>query len=291
MTPRLVLAGHPVAHSISPSIQRAALRALGLPHRYELEDCPDEDSMRRVFAAIRRGDIAGANVTMPWKRFALEHADEADGETHDVGAANVLSPAGDGVAAYNTDVPALVEELARVAAGATSALIIGSGGAALAAVQACRRLAIGHLAVLARRFRGDPVDEVTRSFTRWGVTILGWPEDDPWAASRLEDVVCRTDLVVQATSAGMTGGPPGDFFRALLPWQSLPASAAAYDVVYTPAVTPFLSAARERGLVAEGGLGMLVLQAAHALGIWLAVEPPLDVMRSAAEQALRQGEA
>jgi shikimate dehydrogenase len=281
---RFVLAGHPVSHSLSPAIHRAAFRALGLAHRYEVVDCPEEREVRRVFAKIRDGELAGANVTLPWKRFALEHSDEADGDAREVGAANVLTPAGEGVAAYNTDVPALVEELGRVAPGATRALVIGAGGAALAAVCACRRLGFKRVVVLARRFRGR--DPLAPDFARLGASIASWPADDPWATSQLEDVASRTDLVVQATSAGMSGGQPGDGFWDLLPWRSLPASAAAYDVVYTPAVTPFMSAAKEHGLAVEGGLGMLVLQAAHTLRIWLAIEPPLDVMRSAAEQAL-----
>lgn len=72
----------------------------------------------------------------------------------------------------------------------------------------------------------------------------------------------------------------------MIPWERVPSSALAYDVVYTPAVTPFLEAAQRRGLAARGGLGMLVGQAAGAIRIWLEVEPPLAAMEAAARAAL-----
>ena len=72
-----VLLGHPVAHSVSPAIHGAAYRALGAPHRYEVRDCPTPEHVRAQVEAIRSGALAGANVTVPWKRLALELADRA----------------------------------------------------------------------------------------------------------------------------------------------------------------------------------------------------------------------
>jgi shikimate dehydrogenase len=108
VSPRFVLLGHPVAHSLSPAIHGAAYAELGIDARYELVDASDEAAVGRAVDAVRSGEIAGANVTVPWKQVALRLADRADASASDVGAANVLvrGPSGE-VVAHHTDVPAL----------------------------------------------------------------------------------------------------------------------------------------------------------------------------------------
>jgi shikimate dehydrogenase len=75
----------------------------------------------------------------------------------------------------------------------------------------------------------------------------------------------------------------------VVPWERLPPTALVYDVVYNPRVTPFLRAAKGRGLTAVDGLGMLVRQAALSIALWTGLTPPLDRMRAAAEEALAGG--
>src|SRR5690242_6072985 len=105
---RFVLIGHPVGHSVSPAIHGAAYRALGVQHRYDVCDCPTPDDVRAQVARLRAREIAGANVTVPWKRLALELADRSDASARATGVANVLSRADDGqIVASNTDAGAL----------------------------------------------------------------------------------------------------------------------------------------------------------------------------------------
>lgn len=275
---RFVLLGHPVAHSLSPAIHAAAYRALGLPHRYELCDCPSSADLERALRRIRSGEVAGANVTVPYKAHALALADRADSRATETGAANVLVLEGSELVAYNTDASALSAELALYAPGATAAVIFGAGGAARAAMSACRERGFRDVFVVARN--------VERSvLARLGAVELAWPAG-AHAAAWVADAVSATDVLIQATSLGMTGGPPGERVAELVPWERVPSSALAYDVVYTPAVTPFLRAARAHGLSAVGGLGMLVGQAAQTFAQWLGVEPPVEAMRQAAEDAL-----
>jgi shikimate dehydrogenase len=94
------------------------------------------------------------------------------------------------------------------------------------------------------------------------------------------------DVIVQATSAGMRGAEPGDAVRDIVPWEELGSGVLALDLVYNPPLTPFLNAALAAGLRVEGGLGMLVGQAALAMERWLSITAPRDVMRSAAESEI-----
>jgi shikimate dehydrogenase len=259
---RFAVVGHPVAHSKSPAMHAAAFRALGLPHTYEAVLATPEE-LPRVVQALRDGAYAGLNVTVPHKQAALALADEL--ATPGMTAANTLVRSPEGrVVAHNTDVPALAEEL-RVLAGPGApwatrrALVLGSGGAALAAVAALRSLGSKDVAVRARR----PLA----------------PGTQPWQPSPGSEA--KTLAVVQATSAGMTGADDGASVAAVVAWEALPDDAVALDVVYAPPETAFLRAARARGLRAENGLGMLARQGALAFELWLGITAPFDVMRAA----------
>jgi shikimate dehydrogenase len=287
-----VLIGHPVGHSLSPVIHEAAYEVLGVPgNRYIAVDCPDAAAVERQIDALRRGEIAGANVTVPWKRLALELADEADASARDVGAANVLCAVDSGpsrkIVAYNTDVGALADELVQCRPGARAAVVIGNGGAALAAVAACRAATVDRITISARRFRGErgPSWERADALEALGATPVAWPSD-PTADSALRRALASSDLIVQSTSDGMRGATDGAVVRDIVPWSTLSPATCAYDLVYNPAVTPFVEAARRRGLRAESGLGMLVGQAARAIELWLGHRPAAEPLRVAAEAAL-----
>jgi len=289
---RFALFGHPVAHSLSPAIHAAAYRWLGQEHDYVLIDCPSESSFRSAVERVRSGELGGANVTVPHKQLALALADHVDESAAETGAANVLFRSASRLEAHNTDVPALIAELRALAPVRASCLILGAGGAALAAAVACRALGVDRIRIAARRFVADLRREEWPNaalFERMGAELVGWPVRDRTLAPGAVDV----GLLIQATSAGLTGGEAEwEAVARIVPWEHVPASARAYDVVYTPAVTPFLARAQAWGLRSEGGLGMLVGQAARAIGLWLGATPELEPLRRAAERELeRRGQA
>jgi shikimate dehydrogenase len=294
VTPALrtfVLIGNPVAHSLSPAIHAAAYDELGLHDcRYLAVDCPSPADVAARFDEMRRGEVAGANVTVPWKRLALDSADEVHASAQATGAANVLHPVEVGgvrrLVAHNTDVPALAEELRRGRPGARTATVIGNGGAALAAVVACKSLGVERVAVVARKFRGEPSTwPGAAALAERGATPIAWPDDAARAAS-LHRALVESDLVVQSTTDGMSGASDGTTVRDLVPFAELDRAAFLYDVVYNPSVTKFVAAARACGLSAESGLGMLVGQAALAIELWLGKRPDPARLRAAAEAAL-----
>jgi shikimate dehydrogenase len=286
VTLRFALFGHPVAHSVSPAIHAAAYRALGLAHRYELCDVPDEPALARAIDAVRTGELAGANVTVPWKRQALALADRSESTAADVGAANVLvrDPAR-AVVAHNTDVMALVEELGALFPSPARVLVLGAGGASLAAIAAARALGARSIGVSSRKWTEElDVALWPRSgdIARLGAELVPWSTGD----GPLARFASSADVIVQATSAGMHGAGPGADVARVIPWSLLPKTSVAYDLVYNPADTEFLRHARDAFLVAKGGLGMLVAQAARAFELWLGVAPPRAPMLEAARAAL-----
>lgn len=258
---RFALLGNPVAHSKSPQMHAAAFREMGLPHTYEAIRVT-ADEVPAFVQALREGTFAGLSVTVPHKLLAAKLADEA--HVFGTGAANTLVRTGGGrIVAHNTDVTALRAELETFGPREGRALVLGSGGAARAAVAALGLLGVKDVAVRAR----TPGPLVTQ----------------PWKPSRESE--SRTRLVVQATTAGMKGGPPGDVSADVVAWDALPSDAGVLDVVYALRETPFLSAAARRGLSRRNGLGMLARQGAAALELWLGRPAPLAAMLAALEEA------
>lgn len=249
---KFAVTGDPIAHSKSPRMHAAAYAALGMTHTYEAIRASASE-LAAVVQRLRSGELAGLNVTVPHKVRVLDWVDDVDASAAAVGAANTLVRAENGrIVAYNTDVPALAEELRALAPREGAALVLGTGGASKAAVAALR----DRLSVKTVHVRGRPLVQDAR-------------------------IDATLSLVVQTTSCGMSGADPGEIVRDAIAWDVLPKDAVVYDVVYAPAETPILAEARRRGHRAANGLGMLARQGALAFELWLGVAPPLAAMLAA----------
>lgn len=267
---RLVLLGHPVAHSLSPLFQQAALDHLGIPLRYEALDVAP-DALRETLLRLRDEGAAG-NITVPHKQAALACCDLRTPLAERVAAVNTFWTDAEGrLHGDNTDVggfeAALKSMLARDLAG-LRVLLLGAGGAALAVREAVRGWPGATLRVHARR------SDQARGFAApLGPRAQVLTDADLGQADVLRDA----DVVVNATPLGIH---PDDAFP--LPPASLPRHAAVLDLVYgRTAPTPWVTACRARGLVADDGLRMLVEQGALAFERWFGAPAPRDVMADA----------
>lgn len=289
------LVGHPVERSLSPALFEAAFRALGLPHRYELLPSPGAEDARRAFARLASGALAGLNVTAPHKRLALAAAARATPEAAACGAANVLAASGEGsigLIAHNTDALALLDLLRARLVRPGGALVIGAGGAALAAVWAAHAAGLAPITVTTRAWADGPpeLDPRAADARRAG--------GDPRAPAELAELAGDLAAILHATPAGSrlgVGAASAATFLEALPWGALRGGTLAVDVVYRPRSTPFLRLARGAGLAGVEGIEMLILQAFRGLSIWFAAElgarpdgPALALaaMRAAAATAL-----
>jgi shikimate dehydrogenase len=259
----------------------AAYRALGMAHTYEAIRAAREE-LAQYTERLRRGEFQGFNVTVPHKAAILAHVDVVDESARAVDAANTIVKRDDGkLVAHNTDVPALEAEVRALAGGVTaeqwkqsSAIVLGSGGAARAAVASLARLGVASIIVRARAFSATDARERFAKSIAVTASLDLQPLDGAAGGS---DVRC----VIQATSAGMTGKDDGDAIARVVELATLSRDAVAIDVVYAPPKTPFLAAAEKAGIRAANGLGMLARQGALAFELWLGVPAPYDVMLDA----------
>jgi shikimate dehydrogenase len=264
----IALLGDPVAHSLSPKVQNAAIRAAGVDAVYLALRCD-----ARSFEGLLRG-IAGAggagNVTVPHKQRAAALIDNRTDAVERTGSCNTFWCENDELHGDNTDVDgfsAAARELIGPPAGAR-VLILGAGGAARAAVVSLLQGRADAIHVHARGLhRAAALREHLDPRGR-RVTVL--EQLDPL---RREGY----DLVVNATPLGL-----GSDDEVPLDLDLPSRIGAVLDLTYRPGTTLWVRQARDRGLPAADGTGMLLHQGAAAFRRWFQRYPDLEVMRAAA---------
>lgn len=270
--------GRPIEHSLSPVIHRAAFDAAGVDWTFERFDVGEDEVASFLRRAVAEG-FGGLSVTMPDKAAVARSVDRLTPDAEALGAVNAVIFADDGTTlGDNCDGPGFVDALtaedpAIDVAGARIA-VVGAGGAARSVVLAVRRAGAAEIVV------------VNRTGSRAAQAVALAP-----GVARIGDAPAlrSVDLVVNATPLGM-GSAAGDE----LPFdpEVIGAHQVVCDLIYWPAETPILRAARARGARTVNGLGMLVHQAARAFAAWTGHDAPVEVMRDAAKAELeRRGQA
>jgi shikimate dehydrogenase len=282
MTVTIALLGHPVAHSVSPALQQAALDAVGFEARYEAWDVPTLADLRPAVERLRSGSVLGANVTIPYKEAVSSLIDRPDPLVERTGVANTIVRRNGMLEATNTDVAGILRALdtANVEVAGKPVVLLGAGGSARAVVMAMGQLHVSQLTIANRTIaRAMVLTEL--SLNSVPTSVIPLEADSPALRVAVHDAA----LVINATSLGMLGGP--DEGASPLPQDAFAPGQAAFDLVYVPERTPFLAAAEAGGAQAIGGLAMLVHQGAESFRLWTGLDAPLNVMFAAAREALR----
>ncbi|MEA3204005.1 MAG: shikimate dehydrogenase, partial [Thermoplasmata archaeon] len=249
--PWFAVLGSPALHSLSPRLQNAALRAAGRPERFGALDVPaSPGALRLVFHAAQRIGLAGASVTHPHKADAARIA-TCDEVARAVGAANCVRFTPEGAFATNTDATALRRLLAPIVQPGATAVVLGAGGAARAAIWALRGL-------------GAQAQVVARDVAKakaLGVPVVAW-------ADRLS---LRPQVWVQATTIGLQGQASplaGHDLRG----------AALVELNYSAGRTALQRQAEAAGCKVVDGRAVLLEQAVDAYRFWTGTEPDRAAM-------------
>ena len=272
---RLGVFGDPIAHSVSPQMQNAALKECGIESRYARFEIRPNELAQALYLLPRLG-FHGINLTVPHKVAALDLVHELDESAGNAGAVNTIRVEGEKLVGFNTDgrgfSRAIREEFA-VDLRELRVLLLGAGGGAgqaiarQCALEKCERLALVNRTLEKAEAL---VADLGRKFPTAGVEAVAWNEDV------LGREIAKSDLVVNATSLGMKEADPPVLSASLLAPHLM-----VYDAIYNPARTPLLQASAEAGARGANGLSMLLHQGALAFEIWFDQEAPLEAMRAA----------
>jgi len=254
--------GHPVGHSLSPAMQQAALDALRIPARYIALDLSPEEFPRGI-ARLGALGYAGWNVTVPHKLAMFERVDRREATAEQAGAVNTVVRDGSRLIGHSTDGrgwEAAVAETLGFTLRDRGLLLLGAGGSGQTLL--LHAAAAGARVFLANRTEAK-ADALLDGFRARNLPAAYPPQKAAWDPCSLADIAERVDLIVNTTSSGLKTGeaspvPPSVFRSGLL----------AYDLIYRPAVTPFLQAAAEGGARGANGLSMLLHQGWLAFNLW-----------------------
>ncbi len=256
----LRIVGHPVAQSLSPGIQSAALAAAGLPVEYGRLDVPPEGLAEALRELAR--SASGGNVTMPHKQAVFAATQNVSALAQRVGAVNTFWHADGALCGHNTDVAgvlASVHALCPTGLRERRVALLGAGGSAAAVLVALELAGCTDIRVWSRQ--GTRAEELAE---RVGVRVV--------VATSVDVAIDDAALVINATPLGMSSDDMP------VPVERLAPSAAVFDLVYRPNETAWVRDARARGHAAEDGLRMLVEQGAESFRVWFDVEPSLAAM-------------
>ncbi len=271
--------GHPIAHSLSPRMQNAAIKRLGLDAVYLALDVRPERLMDTLKIMAETG-FAGVNLTVPLKEIAFRGLKDIDPAARRLGSVNTVKFNPDGMKGYSTDGQGFLAALKKVfncTPRGRSICLLGCGGAGRAVGLACA------IAGAKKMFLADNemprarklMSEISAANRKTKVEIVPPGRGERNRAAR------NSELVIQATPVGMHRGDV-----PLLDAEAFGKNQMLYDLIYMFPKTGLMKIAGRKGCRVANGIDMLAFQGAAALSIWTGKKAPVEVMRKELEKAV-----
>jgi shikimate dehydrogenase len=279
MTKRVVLIGHPVAHSLSGAMHQAAFDELGIDARYELWDRAPI-ALGEAVTELRGDDFLGANVTIPHKERVVPMVERLTEEASATGAVNTLTREGKRLVGHNTDVAGFKVALDRLVGRQKmprQAVVLGAGGGARAVVYGLIREGFLRIVVFNRHLHRAEglVKHFGRSAAHMELRAM------PWHESIIESELAKTKLLVNATSIGLNADV------SPVPAEALHDDLLVLDLIYSR--TRLLRDAEAAGATVADGELMLLHQGAAAFTLWTGQPAPLELMQARLAEARAGG--
>lgn len=259
---------NPIKHSISPFIHNSAFEATNTNGVYLAWEV-DATELAETVANIRRYQMYGINLSMPYKEQVIPYLDQLSEEACLIGAVNTVVNREGTLIGYNTDGKGFFKSLPSFKISRKRLVLLGAGGAAKAILAQAILDGVSQIAVFVRSSSMEktrPYLEKMQNATGFRVDLFALED-----IQDLQDSITQADLLVNATSVGMDGSSQPIPTSIVLPEKLIVA-----DVIYQPFETPFLKWARNQGNQSINGLGMLLYQAAEAFELWTGKEMPTD---------------
>jgi shikimate dehydrogenase len=234
------LIGRNISYSFSPSYFARKFAALGIDATYEIFDVPDLENIHEL---LNRRDIAGLNVTIPFKEQIIPHLDGLSEAAQAIGAVNTIAFSNGKRVGHNTDYIGFTQSLKPLLdSNPLSALILGDGGASKAVAYALKQMGIP-FRIVSRKAAGLTYQNLTPT------------------------LIAEHRLIVNTTPLGTF---PNVDAAPDVPYEGFTSSHIAYDLIYNPSETAFMKKAADFGAKTVNGYDMLAGQAEAAWTIWQA---------------------
>ena len=278
----LALIGNPVSHSLSPIMQNAAIKYLGLDLIYIAIPCKNED-LKIVINSLKKMNCKGLNITIPFKEDVFDMCCEISPVAKKVKAINTLKLKDNKYwSGTNTDIDGFIYPLKNLNLIKKNALVLGSGGAARSVIQGLIELKLSKITIISRN--KNSLNEIVNNFKNY-IKIEGLLSTN----NKINNLIKETDLLVNTTPVGMNKTKNDDelpFGKNI--WNSIESKTIVYDLIYNPSPTPLLKFCDKKGCMTLDGTQMLIAQGAKSLSFWTnGLEVPFEIMHDAIKKYLK----
>jgi len=250
------LIGYPLGHTLSPAMHNAVFKRLKLNWEYRVFETKPKD-VGKAIKRVRKEKMKGINVTVPHKHMVMKYLDRIDRAAKAVGAVNTVVNKNGKLAGYNTDYLGFLTVLKknRIKIKNKRIVLIGAGGAAHAVVYALNLLKPHKIDIvnidipMSIRLVKKLKPKRVRTWMLKKTPVIDW-------------LIAKADFVINATSVGMD--KKSNPYRI----DKIRRGTPVFDLIYNPAVTPFLKRAKQKGARIYNGLDMLIYQGMESFYLW-----------------------
>ena len=253
---KYLVIGNPINHSLSPELHNHWIKQNSIDAIYEKKKL-DINDLKNLILDIKKGNLNGANVTVPFKNVIIPYLDDLSSEAKKTHSVNTIHLKNKKVIGHNTDINGFETAIQNINFNfkKKKIFILGAGGVVPSIIYASMKMGSSEIMISNRTER--KAEEIKNIFNN--IKLVNWGE--------LPDF----DVVINATSLGLDQDD-----KINLDFNKVGKNKLFYDVIYNPSETNFLNSGKKLGNKYENGKLMFIYQAFSAFKLWHGVEPSVD---------------
>ena len=253
---KYIVIGSPIDHSLSPKLHNHWIKKNNINAIYEKKQLNEAD-IENITLKIKKGEIEGMNVTVPFKKIIIPFLDSLSASAYETQSVNTVYMQNKKIVGHNTDIGGFELAIKKIGYDVKNkkVFILGAGGVAPSIIVALKKMGSSQIYLTNRTIQ--KADNLNKIFPY--IKILKWGE------------IPDFDMIINATSLGLKKDD-----KINLDFNAFGTKKLFYDVIYNPRETNFLSKGKEMGNQTENGKMMFIYQAHQAFTIWHKIVVPID---------------
>ena len=255
MIKKYLVIGNPIDHSLSPKLHNYWFKENNINAVYEKKKI-DENELENIIIKLKKKQITGINVTVPFKKTVIPYLDKLSLEAEQTQSVNTIILNNDNLVGHNTDIAGFIKAIKNLNFDikGKKIFILGAGGVVPSIIFALNKMNVSKIIISNRTKK--KAEDLKSQFNN--LEIMDWGNVNDF------------DVIINATSLGLNNESIN------LDFSKFANDKLFYDVIYNPAETNFLKEGKKLGNRTENGKLMFIYQAFEAFKLWHGIEPEIN---------------
>ena len=253
---KYLVIGNPIEHSLSPKLHNFWIKVNNFDAIYEKKKL-NENQLADLILEIKKKNIHGINVTVPFKKAVIPYLDKLTFESESTQSVNTIHLEDDKLVGHNTDIEGFERSIQDLKLDLINkkALVLGAGGVVPSIIFALNKMKVSEVIISNRtKSKAESLKDLFKN-----IRIVEWGE------------IPEFDIIINATSVGLK-----DEDKMNLDISKVGKNKFFYDVIYKPSETNFLKTGKKLGNRTENGKMMFIYQAQGAFKMWHGIQPEIN---------------